>query len=70
VNSSSATAVATTLNVIGPGLGQVGASENYAAVNDSRRSILTLCMLLGRLGILTMPPSSPQLSGEGSLLSR
>jgi len=50
---SSATAVAATLNVIGPGLGQVGASESYAVVNSFGRVILTLCMLLGRLEILT-----------------
>jgi trk system potassium uptake protein TrkH len=50
---SSATAVAATLNVIGPGLGQVGASESYEAVNYFGRVILTLCMVLGRLEILT-----------------
>lgn len=51
---SAASAVAATLNVIGPGLGQVGASENYTAVNNYGRVILTLCMLLGRLEILTV----------------
>jgi trk system potassium uptake protein TrkH len=50
---SAATAVAATLNVIGPGLGQVGASENYEAVNAFGRVILTGCMLLGRLEIFT-----------------
>ncbi len=50
---SSATAVAATLNVVGPGLGQVGASESFEAVNASGRVVLTLCMLLGRLEILT-----------------
>lgn len=51
---SSATAVAATLNVIGPGLDQVvGASESYEAVNSFGRMVLTLCMLLGRLEILT-----------------
>src|SRR5919112_951408 len=50
---SSATAVAATLNVIGPGLDQVGASESYEAVNNFGRMVLTLCMLLGRLEILT-----------------
>lgn len=52
--TSSASAVAATLNVIGPGLGQVGASENYRAVDELGRIALTLCMLLGRLEILTM----------------
>ena len=50
---SAATAVAATLNVIGPGLGQVGASESYEAINTFGRVVLTLCMLLGRLEIFT-----------------
>jgi trk system potassium uptake protein TrkH len=50
---TSATAVAATLNVIGPGLGQVGASESYEVVNPFGRVVLTACMLLGRLEILT-----------------
>ncbi|HSL01516.1 MAG TPA: TrkH family potassium uptake protein [Rubrobacteraceae bacterium] len=50
---SSATAVAATLNVIGPGLGQVGASESYEVVNAFGRVVLSVCMLLGRLEILT-----------------
>jgi trk system potassium uptake protein len=51
---SSITAVAATLNVIGPGMGQVGASESYEAVNAFGRLVLTLCMLLGRLEIFTV----------------
>ena len=50
---SSATAVAATLNVVGPGLGMVGASENFEAVNAFGRFVLTGCMLLGRLEIFT-----------------
>jgi len=50
---SAATAVATTLNVVGPGLGQVGAVENFEAVNTFGRVVLTVCMLLGRLEIFT-----------------
>ncbi len=50
---SAATAVAATLNVIGPGLGQVGASESYAVVSTFGRGVLTACMLLGRLEIIT-----------------
>jgi trk system potassium uptake protein TrkH len=50
---SAATAVAATLNVIGPGLGQVGASENFEAVDSFGRVVLTVCMLLGRLEIFT-----------------
>jgi trk system potassium uptake protein TrkH len=50
---SASTAVAATLNVVGPGLGQVGASENFEAVNSFGRVVLTGCMLLGRLEIFT-----------------
>jgi trk system potassium uptake protein TrkH len=52
--TTAATAVAATLNVIGPGLGQVGASENFEAVNTFGRVVLTVCMLLGRLEIFTV----------------
>jgi trk system potassium uptake protein TrkH len=51
--TSSATAVAATLNVIGPGLGQVGASESYEIVDPFGRVVLTVCMLLGRLELFT-----------------
>jgi trk system potassium uptake protein len=50
---SASTAVAATLNVVGPGLGQVGATENFEAVNSFGRVVLTGCMLLGRLEIFT-----------------
>jgi len=51
---SSATAVAATRNVVGPGLGQVGATESYEIVNGFGRGVLTVCMLLGRLEIFTV----------------
>lgn len=51
--TSSATAVAATLNVVGPGLDQVGASESYAIVDPFGRLVLTACMLLGRLEVVT-----------------
>ncbi len=51
---SSATAVAATLNVVGPGLGQVGATESYEIVDPLGRIVLTVCMLLGRLEIFTV----------------
>ena len=50
---SSITAVATTLNCVGPGLAQVGASESFEAVDSFGRVVLTVCMLLGRLEIFT-----------------
>jgi trk system potassium uptake protein TrkH len=52
--TSSATAVATTLNDVGPGLDQVGATESFEIVNPFGRVVLTMCMLLGRLEILTV----------------
>ena len=52
--TSSATAVATTLNDVGPGLDQVGASESFEIVNSFGRGVLTVSMLLGRLEILTV----------------
>jgi trk system potassium uptake protein TrkH len=52
--TSSATAVATTLNDVGPGLGQVGATESFEVVNPFGRAVLTVCMLLGRPEILTV----------------
>ncbi|MDQ3864862.1 MAG: TrkH family potassium uptake protein [Actinomycetota bacterium] len=51
---SSITAVAATLNDVGPGLGQVGAAENYEIVDPLGRFVLTVCMLLGRLEIFTV----------------
>ncbi|WP_132689593.1 TrkH family potassium uptake protein [Rubrobacter taiwanensis] len=51
---SSATAVAATLNVVGPGMGAVGATESYEVVNSFGRLVLTGCMLLGRLELFTV----------------
>jgi trk system potassium uptake protein TrkH len=52
--TSSATAVATTLNDVGPGLDQVGASESFEIVYSFGRGVLTVSMLLGRLEIFTV----------------
>ena len=51
---SAITAVATTLNDVGPGLAQVGATESFEIVNPLGRFVLTVCMLLGRLEIFTV----------------
>ena len=45
-------AVAATLNNLGPGLGEVGA--NYTGINALSKWILCLAMLLGRLEIFTL----------------
>ncbi len=52
--TSSATAVAATLNDVGPGLDQVGATESFEIVNPFGRVVLTVCMLLGRLEVFTV----------------
>lgn len=46
---SSFTAVAATLNNIGPGLELVGAVENYAFIPDLGKALLSLLMAMGRL---------------------
>ena len=48
---SSLTAVVATFFNIGPGLGKVGPVGNFASFNALSKSVLTLCMLLGRLEI-------------------
>ncbi|HEV2060077.1 MAG TPA: TrkH family potassium uptake protein [Solirubrobacteraceae bacterium] len=45
---------AATLNTIGPGLGDVGATESFAAVPEGGRWILSALMLIGRLEIFTV----------------
>jgi trk system potassium uptake protein TrkH len=43
--------VAATLGNIGPGLGRVGASQNYAWFSDASKILLSFFMILGRLEI-------------------
>ena len=47
----SASAVAATLNNIGPGLGVVGATENYSNFSFLSKSMFVWLMMLGRLEI-------------------
>jgi trk system potassium uptake protein TrkH len=51
---TAASSVAATLNVIGPGLGQVGAAENFAAVPQGGLWVLSTLMLIGRLEVFTV----------------
>ena len=51
---NSATAVIATLSNIGPGLGMVGPTGNFAAFSDVSKLVLSLCMLIGRLEIFPM----------------
>ncbi len=43
-----------TMGNIGPGLGSVGPTDNYAHIATAGKLILTFCMLLGRLEIYTV----------------
>ena len=45
------TAVATTLNNVGPGLEKVGPTENFSIFSNFSTLILTFDMLIGRLEI-------------------
>lgn len=45
------TAVVATLSNIGPGLGMVGPTGNFAAFSDLSKIVLSLCMLIGRLEV-------------------
>jgi trk system potassium uptake protein len=51
---SAVTSAVATVNLIGSGLGDVGASENFAAVPVEGRWFLCALMLIGRLEIFTV----------------
>ena len=50
----SASAVAATLNNIGPGVGAVGAAENYAAFSSPAKLMFVFLMMLGRLELFAI----------------
>lgn len=50
----SASAVAATLNNIGPGLGTVGAKQNYANFTGPSKLLFTFLMMLGRLELFVI----------------
>lgn len=50
----SASAVAATLNNIGPGLGTVGAKQNYANFTSASKMLFTFLMMLGRLELFAV----------------
>ncbi len=50
----SASAVAASLNNIGPGLGIVGASKNYAHFSPVNKTLFTWLMMIGRLEIFSI----------------
>jgi trk system potassium uptake protein len=47
-------AAAATVNIVGPGLGEIGAFETYASVSDGGLLVLTFLMLAGRLEVFTL----------------
>jgi len=49
-----ASAVASTLNNIGPGLGVLGPTSNYSGFSSAGKLLLTLLMLLGRLELFAV----------------
>ncbi|MCS7305929.1 MAG: TrkH family potassium uptake protein [Thermoguttaceae bacterium] len=49
-----ASAVAATINGVGPGIGLVGVMTNYAALQAPSKLVLTLLMLLGRLEVFPL----------------
>ena len=49
-----ASAVSATLNNIGPGLGVIGPTENYAALSSGTKLLFTLLMMIGRLEIFAV----------------
>jgi len=51
---TAAGSVGATLTCVGPGLGQVGPAENFAAISLGGKWVLILAMLLGRLELFTL----------------
>jgi trk system potassium uptake protein TrkH len=51
--TATASSVAT-LNIIGPGIGDIGATESYAVVPEGGRWFLSALMLVGRLEVFTV----------------
>src|SRR5690606_33822130 len=49
-----ASAVATTLNNVGPGFGVLGPQENFSGFSTPGKLLLTLLMLLGRLELFAI----------------
>lgn len=51
---SAMTAVVACLSSVGPGLGQVGPTQNFGFVHDAGKVLLSLCMIAGRLEIFAL----------------
>lgn len=51
---SAISAVAATIGNIGPGLGSVGPTDNFASIPDFGKWVLSFCMIMGRLELYTL----------------
>ncbi len=51
---SAIAATAASLNVVGPGIGEVGATDNYEAVSTFGRAFLPILMIAGRVEVFTV----------------
>ncbi len=51
---STVTSVVTTLGNVGPGLGMVGPSMNFGHLSGFSKTILSICMIMGRLELYTI----------------
>lgn len=51
---TSISSVIATMGTVGPGLGLVGPASNYAAIPALGKVVLTVCMLVGRLELITV----------------
>ena len=47
-------AASATLNMVGPGIGEIGALQSYAALSDFNRAVACLLMIAGRLEVFTV----------------
>lgn len=68
---TSISASATTLNIVGPGLGEIGATDSFAAIPAGGRLVGALLMLTGRLEIFTVVALlAPLFGARRALLAR
>jgi len=51
---SAVSAATATLNIIGPGIAEIGALDNYSALSDFNRIVACFLMLTGRLEVFTV----------------
>ena len=51
--ATATSSVATALGGVGPGLGEVGPFDTYGWVHPAGKTVLTFCMLAGRLELFT-----------------